>query len=1351
MHAPHPFSRRITASIAALVALPVLAASTLVGGGPAAAADPPPAPAVLYTFDRNPSGSTIANEGSLGSAFDARVRNAPSLARGTGPVAGSGASGVFPGGAQGSSQAAAPFLDIPAGLFADTSAMTVSTWVKWDGANAGQLPWSYIIGSDALPRDNWGLYHVPNEGGQSKAAANTGTEVKAVSSTPLPTNTWAQITTVATTDSVLYYINGSLVRTEAVALDFAKLASPSSTRSGLIGRVPWAGPYAAFFGGQFDDFAIYRTALTAEQVSAAYLEDAGAIVSVERQSFTASTAAQVAPTLPATVNVTRESGPATAAISWDAVPASAYATAGSTFTVRGTVAGWSTPFTTTVTVTARPPEPIAVDFSQDTGEFRGGASGTLYGLGDEGSPTQALVNGAAMTNVSQKPPFGTQHPGGDAFTVEKTFFDKYGEDLYLYTQDYYPDWPYNGGRRPGDDRSYVRDASGRLTDDFTTAPNGVWDYLEVLEIVVDEVAREAENPEKYVFIPFNEVDLQWLNSDDLYNRFMHVGNQPGSFTPGGATDWAAAWKVITDTYAKHGLERPQIAGPGDAAWRGEGNITTFLNMARATSTVPDIYVWHELRGYQWLPDRASDFRRYAAEVGIAAADIPSINITEWGASTDMSSPANLLRWFAGFEAAKIDAQTAYWTASGTLSDNQAKVNAANGGWWLFKWYGDMTGSRTVAVTANREKAIAAVDREADRAQVIVAGIPDGRDGALTLNGLDAATFGSSVDVEVREAVVSGTDGIAGTPRVVLADDAVAVANGRIELRIPSANSSSAYQVVITPASTRDVEAAAAEQGERHVIEAEATRLTAAAVRTPDGYRASADRDVSGFASAGSRADWSVTVQEAGLYRLQIVGATPGTAAQHAVFVDDAFSTLVQYGANAIKPGNVRTVARGSAEVYVALSAGTHTVGLRTSQDGTTLLPGAGVGGGVTLDRLELLRVGDTTSTESVEYPATTFRLIDGATLSGGRLSLEAGERADLYPSTFESGYYDLVVDWDGAAGAQLTVDVNGRRAAAFTPQAGASTVRVHLPEGISEVELAGTGARVGSVATTRAVEGDASIVRVQAEDLATTDLDGTAEVSGFGGALTNGSGTGYVTGLGITDADPANEGTLTVPRLPGFDEAGAYDAIVHYSNDDIEGTHDYNPQVVDLGLQAEEEGTAGLVGRTTFRYTYSSTNFWEAVLPLDLATDSGPVTFGNTRSTLFIDEGPTGSTSDDTVLPGYAIAPDVDWIDFAPFVLDEQEAALKVVSTATARCIAGKPVVTVTSVNQDSVPVSVAMTLGTTTKSFASVASGKAATHAFTTRQPVLPAGEVLIAVARAGGGAGAHIQTVVPPGITCR
>ena len=1244
-----------------------IVASTLVAGVlPAAnAAADLPTPEVRYSFDGDPSLPTIANDGSLGSAFDARVQGAPSLLRGTGPTAAAGASGLFPGAAQNAPSSASPYLEIPSGLFAGASAMTVATWIKWDGRNANQLPWAYIIGSDKLPADNWGIYFQPNEGNQSKAVANSGTEVKAVSPQPLATGRWTHIASVVDGTSLSYYINGALVRTEQVSVDFAKLANDTSTRSGLIGRVPWAPQWAALFGGEFDDFSIYRQALSADQVGALFAEDVGPIVSLAQESWALRTPAGIPPVLPATVRAQREAGPALdAPITWDRVSPGAYAQPGTSFAVRGRVEGWAGTLTATVTVDARQTEDVQVDFSQSTGAFRGGASGTLYGLGDEGSPTQALVNGAAMTNVSQKPPFGTQHPGGDAVNVEDTFFQKHGQDLYVYTQDFYPDWPYNGGRRPGDALTFLRDDDGQLTGERVEQPNGVWDYLEVLEYVVDEIARTSDHPEKYVFIPFNEVDLQWLNSDDLYNRYMHRGGQPDSFTPGGVTDWVAAWNVITDTYAKHGLSRPRIAGPGDAAWRGEANITAFLRMAIASGTVPDVYVWHELRGYQWMPDRVGQFRQYARSLGIAEQEIPQVNITEWGASTDMSSPANLLRWFASFEAAKVDAQTAYWTASGTLSDNQAKVNDANGGWWLFKWYGDLAGSDTVRVPVGEQKAIAAIDSEARRAQVIVAGIADGKDGALALTGLDSGVFGGTVDVEVREALVSGTDGIAGAPRVVAAYDDAAVVDGRLSIRIPSMSSSSAYQVIVTPATDRNVQTTAAEQGERHVLEAEQAELQAAAVRTPSGYRASADRDVSGFNAVASRADWKVSVDEPGLYRLQILGATPGVPITHALFVDGEFDQLVHYGANAIKPSNVRSVARGSAEVYVTLAKGENGLSLRTSQDGQTLLANAGYEGGVTLDRFELVRVGDRVNTESVRYPASTFRLADGATLSWsdptrGSAALGAGGRLDLYPSTFESGYYDLAIDWSGARDARLELTVNGRVASTFpSPGAtGTSTARVHLPEGITEVELTSTGAAfVSALSTTRAVEGDDRIVRVEAEDLDTVRLGGTARATAFGdtpttGAGTNGSGSGFVEGLGITDANPQNEGTLTVPRLAGFDRAGQYDAIVHYSNDDIEGTHDYNPQVVDLGLQASEGGQAGLAGRTTFRYTYLATNFWEAVMPLNLRTDAGEVTFGNTRHTMYIDEGPTGSTADDTVLDGYAIAPDVDWIAFAPFVI----------------------------------------------------------------------------------------------------
>src|SRR5690606_13576155 len=165
---------------------------------------------------------------------------------------------------------------------------------------------------------------------------------------------------------------------------------------------------------------------------------------------------------------------------------------------------------------AAEPEVLAVDFGDRTGAFRGGASGTLYGLGDEGAPTQALINGAHLTNVSQKAPYGTQHPSGDAVKIEDGFFAKHGEDLYIYVQDYYPDWPYHGSERPGDTRAYD------LSDGtYTEGANGVWDYLEVVEFVAEAVATDSDHPRDYVFLPFNEPDggnwyPDWANQREQF-------------------------------------------------------------------------------------------------------------------------------------------------------------------------------------------------------------------------------------------------------------------------------------------------------------------------------------------------------------------------------------------------------------------------------------------------------------------------------------------------------------------------------------------------------------------------------------------------------------------------------------------------------------------------------------------------------------------------------------------------------------------------------------------------------------------------------------------------------------------
>jgi GH43 family beta-xylosidase len=71
--------------------------------------------------------------------------------------------------------------------------------------------------------------------------------------------------------------------------------------------------------------------------------------------------------------------------------------------------------------------------------------------------------------------------------------------------------------------------------------------------------------------------------------------------------------------------------------------------------------------------------------------------------------------------------------------------------------------------------------------------------------------------------------------------------------------------------------------------------------------------------------------------------------------------------------------------------------------------------------------------------------------------------------------------------------------------------------------------------------------------------------------------------------------------------------------------------------------------------------------------------------------------------------------------------ALSVTASASPRCIAGKVVLTVKATNGDDVPVSVNMTTTYGSKSFSSVAPGKNASQAFTTRATSIPSGKALV------------------------
>ncbi|QDB78780.1 hypothetical protein FE251_04860 [Georgenia wutianyii] len=804
---------------------------------------------------------------------------------------------------------------------------------------------------------------------------------------------------------------------------------------------------------------------------------------------------------------------------------------------------------------------LEIDFAVSTGPFKGGASGMLYGLGDDGVPTDAIIAGAGPHHLTQKAPRGAQHPNGDPLEVERAFFENGGEYMMTNIQDYYPDWPYTGGRRP---------------DDFES-------YLEIVRTVVADVVENSDYPERYVFTPFNEPDgINWYgNWEQMGQTFL--------------ADWKAAYETIKEVYPE-----ARIAGPGDSRWQ-PARTREFLTFAKENDVLPDMFTWHEL-GRNNLATYRSNYDAYRAlerELGIGPLPI---NINEYAMRRDMSVPGNIVQWLTMFEDTKVDAQTAYWTYAGNLNDNMAKSNSANGAWWLLKWYADLGGD-TVQVTPpvlNRPdtlQGIATLDPGKRQATVLFGGTDN--EVRLELSGLDPAVFGDVVDIQIREAEWSGQEGEAQAPPVVathrLALDDVMVIDVANDDRL------SAYQAVITPALPTQP---TVDPTWRVEVEAEDTVLrdVTAYNQSPTDdwtFAASRGRDVGSTNRVTSSLTWTVDVPADGTYRFGAVAGVNGPAngpGRHALFVDGVQASTIDYEAG------FSWGYRGRAETLVELTAGSHELSVRMSADGSTLLPGSDI----SLDKFDLTLV---TGPETTTYPAVFARsgdaTVDYTAADGGAVEVSGDGAITFFPSVRETGYYDVALEYatEGAAGVDLAVNrraVDGVGASAAGEWV--STARVHLGKGVSEVTVgAPDGALVSSLTVTRAAEADSETVTIEAEDSSQVTLHGEARTETVA-QPTNVSGE-QVGQLG------GGEGNYAVVARPEQLGAGQYNLSVRYANAERNTGHDYNTDVITRFLDIGEEG--GETTRGGFRHNYSWQGFWTHTVPVDLTTDEGDLRLGN--------------------------------------------------------------------------------------------------------------------------------------------
>ena len=167
----------------------------------------------------------------------------------------------------------------------------------------------------------------------------------------------------------------------------------------------------------------------------------------------------------------------------------------------------------------------------------------------------------------------------------------------------------------------------------------------------------------------------------------------------------------------------------------------------------------------------------------------------------MGIPGKLVQWLTRFENCKVDACIAYWTSAGCLNDlvTRDNYNKVTGAWWLYKWYGDMTG-HTLKVTPPQENSeglqgLATLDREKRQARILFGGSSGQVN--LMINGFDKIPeFADKVHLTIWG--VDATGFTASDLPAIKMEGSYAILDGQISVTVEDMVETAAYHAILTP-------------------------------------------------------------------------------------------------------------------------------------------------------------------------------------------------------------------------------------------------------------------------------------------------------------------------------------------------------------------------------------------------------------------------------------------------------------------------------------------------------------------------------------------------------------------------
>jgi hypothetical protein len=401
---------------------------------------------------------------------------------------------------------------------------------------------------------------------------------------------------------------------------------------------------------------------------------------------------------------------------------------------------------------ARATTTLSVDVSTSLHPVTHAASGSLYGLTEKTPADLNALVAPLMPNVFNNPAADVQQPVGDAIVVAGRVAPL-GARVSIRLADWFPNWPYR----------------------FTTM-NDWFDKLG--QTVSRKLAASVDN--YYGYEIWNEPNGTWTSSMS-FNDF---------------------WQ---QTYAKLRALDPgaKIIGPSISSYDAS-YLKNFLTYAKANDCVPDIMSWHELSG----GNLTANFQSYRAlEQSLGIGPLP-ISINEYSGKNDLNDegmPAASAPMIAKFERFGIDsACISYWDVAhpGRLGSLLASDTSPNGGWWFYKWYGDMRGTMvaTTPPTPNDAAALdgfANLDASTGKVSVLFAGVNDGSI-ALVVQGFAAAApfFGSKIHAVVEHTPWVNRSTVVTTTDTVTSAD-LTVNDDRVSVSVPGTNGTDGYRLTLT--------------------------------------------------------------------------------------------------------------------------------------------------------------------------------------------------------------------------------------------------------------------------------------------------------------------------------------------------------------------------------------------------------------------------------------------------------------------------------------------------------------------------------------------------------------------------